>query len=270
MNQFPSTDPYEQSICIILAGGHSERLKDKNKQVVDGLSLLARSIRLAKRADCFNEIVVSTDDRDLEEIAIGEGVVCQWRPQHLCGPKIRTYEVFEGTLEGHERYYQKRYKYGCCFLATNIFVPVWWIRQQFNLLVTPAENAVGKALAWGMVEGPNDSYPYFVRLTRAAAFYPKIRTAKVDGLIDLDIHVEGDLHIARSIQGLIKTGVISDPMGGDVLQPPPKPYYEEARPGNEPDYVGKNYAPAQSKGSSLDHATLSGLEEPDLEFAEGK
>lgn len=55
-----------EAICIIPARGGSKGIPKKNLQKIHGRSLLEITIRSAQMADCFREIVVSTDDQEIE------------------------------------------------------------------------------------------------------------------------------------------------------------------------------------------------------------
>ena len=49
------------SICIIPARSGSKRIKNKNIQKINGLPLIAITIRIAKKSKLFKRIIVSTD-----------------------------------------------------------------------------------------------------------------------------------------------------------------------------------------------------------------
>ena len=57
------------NIALIPARSGSKRLPDKNKLIFKGLPLVAHSILVALESDCFLEVVVSTDDTEIAEIA---------------------------------------------------------------------------------------------------------------------------------------------------------------------------------------------------------
>ena len=63
-----------EAICVIPARGGSKGIPKKNLQRIGGRSLLEITISKAKLADCFKEIVVSTDCEEIAEEAHRAGV----------------------------------------------------------------------------------------------------------------------------------------------------------------------------------------------------
>lgn len=63
-----------KGVCIIPAKGHSRRCPRKNARLFHGKPMLVWSIETAKASGLFEHIVVSTDDREIMEIAESEGV----------------------------------------------------------------------------------------------------------------------------------------------------------------------------------------------------
>ena len=61
------------NLCVIPARGGSKRIPRKNIQNFFGKPILAYSIELAKKCEIFDEIMVSTDDEEIAEIAIKYG-----------------------------------------------------------------------------------------------------------------------------------------------------------------------------------------------------
>ena len=61
------------NLCIIPARGGSKRIPRKNIQSFYGKPILAYSIELAQKCEIFDEIMVSTDDEEIAEIAINYG-----------------------------------------------------------------------------------------------------------------------------------------------------------------------------------------------------
>ncbi len=60
----------EKSICFIPARGGSERIKNKNLSEVGNTNLLKKAISTAYMANFFDEIVVSTDSKEIAEVSI--------------------------------------------------------------------------------------------------------------------------------------------------------------------------------------------------------
>ena len=58
-----------RNICIIPARGGSKRIPHKNIRSFFGKPIIAYSIEAAINSRCFDEIMVSTDDEEIAQIA---------------------------------------------------------------------------------------------------------------------------------------------------------------------------------------------------------
>jgi CMP-N-acetylneuraminic acid synthetase len=68
------------SIAIIPARGGSQRLPGKNIVDFAGQPIIAYSIQAARDSGLFSAIVVSTDDKTIEDVALGLGALVLRRP----------------------------------------------------------------------------------------------------------------------------------------------------------------------------------------------
>lgn len=87
------------SICIIPARGGSKRIPRKNILPLNGVPLLAYTIRAAKAANVFDKIIVSSEDREIMGLAIAEGVDIDGRPEHMAGDTVTKVQVVKEYLE---------------------------------------------------------------------------------------------------------------------------------------------------------------------------
>ena len=55
------------NICIIPARGGSKRIPRKNIRLFNGLPMIAWSIKAAQHSNCFDRIIVSTDDAEISD-----------------------------------------------------------------------------------------------------------------------------------------------------------------------------------------------------------
>lgn len=80
-------------VAVIPAKRHSSRLVDKNLLKIDGLPLVAHAIRYARRFKSVDKIVVSTDSKEVAEIARRNGAMAHLRGPELGGeaPLIEVY-----------------------------------------------------------------------------------------------------------------------------------------------------------------------------------
>ena len=73
-----------KSICFIGARGGSKGVKRKNIRLLDGKPLIAYTIESALDSKCFENVVVSTDDKEIASIAKKYGAIVPFlRPKKL-------------------------------------------------------------------------------------------------------------------------------------------------------------------------------------------
>ena len=63
-------------LALIPARGGSKRIPRKNIRPFRGKPMLAWSIEAASASDCFDRIIVSTDDEEIAALAISYGAGC--------------------------------------------------------------------------------------------------------------------------------------------------------------------------------------------------
>ena len=62
-----------RSICIIPARGGSKRIPRKNIKLFRGYPIIKWSIEAAIRSEVFESVIVSTDDREIADVAMKYG-----------------------------------------------------------------------------------------------------------------------------------------------------------------------------------------------------
>ena len=78
--------------AIIPARAGSKRLPNKNMKSIAGRPLIGWTIEAAKKSELFDEIIVSTDSKDVKNYSEEQGLsVPSYRPRHLC--KDNTYAI---------------------------------------------------------------------------------------------------------------------------------------------------------------------------------
>jgi len=71
-------------LCVIAARGGSKGIPSKNIRMINGKPLISYAIESAVSSNCFDKIVVSTDDKKIATIAKTSGAsVPFYRPSHL-------------------------------------------------------------------------------------------------------------------------------------------------------------------------------------------
>ncbi|TOK78025.1 acylneuraminate cytidylyltransferase family protein [Vibrio parahaemolyticus] len=93
----------QKVIAIIPARGGSKRLPRKNVLNLAGKPLISWTIDAAKECKYIDEILVSTDDREISNIALQHGVhMPELRPSHLSSDSATTESLLLYCLEQYE------------------------------------------------------------------------------------------------------------------------------------------------------------------------
>ena len=87
------------NVCIIPARGGSKRIPRKNIKDFCGKPMLARAIETAKNSQLFEQIIVSTDDGAIADIAQHHGATVSQRPAELADDYATTAAVIRHVLQ---------------------------------------------------------------------------------------------------------------------------------------------------------------------------
>ena len=83
-----------KTVCVIPARGGSKRLPGKNVIDLAGKPLIAHTIEAAIDSECFEKIIVSTDDDSIAEVGRGyKDVTIDHRNPDLGGDKVKVVDV---------------------------------------------------------------------------------------------------------------------------------------------------------------------------------
>ena len=112
------------SVAIIPARGGSKRIPKKNIKKFNGLPVIAFAIKAARESGIFDEIIVSTDDPEIAEIAVGFGARVPWlRRQELADDFTTTLTVMQDTVKTLKAE-RDTYKSVCCvYPVTPLLLP---------------------------------------------------------------------------------------------------------------------------------------------------
>lgn len=122
------------NIAVIPARGGSKRIPRKNIKLFCGKPILAYSILAAQKTRLFDRIIVSTDDREIADIALEWGAdVPFMRPGHLSDDYATTIDVIKHALEWLNEN-DRGYDHACCIYATAPFVRVSDLKKGYDLL----------------------------------------------------------------------------------------------------------------------------------------
>lgn len=122
------------NVAIIPARGGSKRIPRKNIKYFCGKPMLAWSIEAARLSNCFDRIIVSTDDMEIADIARSYGAEVPFvRPPCLADDHTGTIPVIAHAIDwlnlnGCD------VDFTCCIYATAPFVQADDLKRGFDLL----------------------------------------------------------------------------------------------------------------------------------------
>lgn len=199
------------SVAIIPARGGSKRIPRKNLLPFDGVPMIVRSIRTALDSGLFEQVVVSTDDADIAELALAHGAQVPFlRPAELADDFTGTAAVIVHALQQ-----LPAFDYACCVYATAPLLQARFLRQGFELLQQHPE----KAFAFSVC---SFGFPVQRALTvdgqgALTALYPEFRNTRSQDLPEA-FQDAGQFYWGRS-EAWLRGDVLYSPASLPVLLP---------------------------------------------------
>lgn len=121
-------------VAIITARGGSKRIPRKNMKPFLGKPIIEYSIEAALQSDMFHEVMVSTDDEEIAEVAKKAGAqVPFFRSEEASNDFATTAEVLTEVLKSYDRI-GRHFDQLCCIYPTAPFVTADAIRNAMLLL----------------------------------------------------------------------------------------------------------------------------------------
>ncbi|UUT14278.1 pseudaminic acid cytidylyltransferase [Pseudomonas zeae] len=125
------------NVAIIPARGGSKRIPRKNLLPFDGVPMIVRSIRTALESGLFDQVVVSTDDAEIADVARAHGAQVPFlRPVDLADDFTGTAAVIVHALEQ-----LPSFDFACCIYATAPLLQVRYLREGLELLERHADKS---------------------------------------------------------------------------------------------------------------------------------
>ncbi len=159
------------NICIIPARGGSKRIPRKNIKDFLGKPIISYSINAALDSNLFEEVMVSTDDAEIADIAIRYGAKVPFlRSVKNSDDFATTYQVIEEVILDYKSKLNLEFKNFCCLYSCAPFVSPYTLKLAYNNLINkkfdtvfpiiefsfPVQRALG--LENGKVNMINDEY----------------------------------------------------------------------------------------------------------------
>lgn len=122
------------NIAIIPARGGSKRIPRKNVKYFLGKPIIGYSIEVAVNSGLFDEVMVSTDDAEIAEIAKSFGAIVPFlRSEKASDDYATTADVISEVLQSFKEV-GKEFEIGCCIYPTAPFVRAENLKESISLL----------------------------------------------------------------------------------------------------------------------------------------
>lgn len=127
----------DKAVAIIPARGGSKRIPRKNIKLFCGKPIIAYAIETALNSDCFEKVIVSTDDEEIAEIALKFGAEIPYlRAKSLADDYATTIDVMADAVNR----LPKEIDYACCVYATSPLLIAEDIKKGLSLIKQKKSN----------------------------------------------------------------------------------------------------------------------------------
>lgn len=124
-----------KSIAIIPARGGSKRIPRKNIKDFLGKPIIAYSIQAALESALFDEVMVSTDDEEIAEIAIKHGAkVPFFRSKENADDFATTVDVLIEVISEYQSRFEVTFDALCCIYPTAPLLTALRLTQSYSLM----------------------------------------------------------------------------------------------------------------------------------------
>lgn len=200
-------DKNTEAVCLILARGGSKRVPRKNVRKLNGKPLVCYTFEAAIESDCFSQIVISTDDPEVEALAMEYGITVDNRPESLAGDTTRAVEVVEEYLNRNKHL---SYKHVAMLLPTCPFrnaedvknaVEMYHVHSGELPLMATTQYDFPPQLAVSLLEGTSK-----LEMREVEAYEATTRTQSIQPLY----HPNGAIYIS-SVESYLKRKTFFQP-----------------------------------------------------------
>jgi pseudaminic acid cytidylyltransferase len=139
----------KKCVAIITARGGSKRIPRKNIKNFLGSPIIKYSIDAALNAGCFDEIMVSTDDKEIAELAISLGAKVPFmRSNTNSNDFATTADVVAEVIDMYEQH-NKYFDYACCIYPTAPFVTAVKLEKAYKMLIKKDVDSIVPVVKFG-------------------------------------------------------------------------------------------------------------------------
>ena len=131
-----------KSIAIIPARGGSKRIPRKNIKPFLSVPIIRYSIDAALQSNCFDEVMVSTDDQEIADFAMTCGAkIPFFRSEKSSNDFASTIDVLEEVIDEYRKNGDE-FTYLCCIYPTAPFINAEKLRNGMDLLIKTGADCV--------------------------------------------------------------------------------------------------------------------------------
>lgn len=138
-----------RNLCIIPARGGSKRIPRKNIRDFLGKPIIAYSIEAALNSGLFEEVMVSTDDKEIAEIAQKYGAIVPFfRSEENANDFATTADVIKEVIADYTKS-DKEFDNFCCCYPTAPFISSARLSEGLKQLQSPSVSSVFPVAEFG-------------------------------------------------------------------------------------------------------------------------
>lgn len=201
------------NIAIITARGGSKRIPRKNIRPFLGKPIIAYAIEAAIQSGLFEEVMVSTDDQEIADIARQFGALVPFLRSAATSDDFAT--TNDVLLEVFDQYAQQgqTFTYGCCLYPTAPFVSGELLRRAFSELTTRQLDTTYPIQAFGF---PIQRAVALESSGRVRWFQPEHQFTRSQDL-EKAYHDTGQFYFFDTAAFIRNRRLVSDNAGGIVI-----------------------------------------------------
>lgn len=181
------------NLCIIPARGGSKRIPKKNIKDFLGKPIIAYSIEAALKSKLFDEVMVSTDDVEIAEIAKDYGAIIPFfRSKKNSDDFATTYDVIEEVINQYKKK-EIEFENICCIYPCSPLIKVEKLVESFYILKGGKYDSVIPIVTFG--------YPiqraFKITNGKVSYFYPEFRNKRSQDL-EKSYHDAGQFYFVKT------------------------------------------------------------------------
>ena len=199
-------------IAIIPARGGSKRIPRKNIKNFLGKPIIAYSIEAAIQSGLFDEVMVSTDDNEIADIAKQYGATIPFmRSEKTSNDFATTFEVIDEVVTNY-KLLDRNFEYICCIYACAPFVTCKKLLDSFQLLQQNEFDSVFPIQSFGF---PIQRALRFDN-NKISFFYPEYSSSRSQDL-EKSYHDAGQFYWMNTEVCLNKKQIFTDNTGSIII-----------------------------------------------------